>query len=342
MKSEIVTLLTAMGIEARRQGEDRRSGAYLRAATSIARQTDFEALLEGGRLRDIPGVGESIERTIRRFVDQGETPSWLPWPPSTEAVTPDVEIPPSFPRAPFGDAPDLHCHTTWSDGTLTIDEVVAFARAMGAHAIGISDHSGSLKVARGLDPDAVRAQWADIERVQAANPDILILRGTECDILRDGSLDHPDDLLGEFDYVIGSVHSHMKLPRREQTERYLTALENPYLTVLGHPTTRMLNKRPPADVDLEAVFEKAAEMGVALEVNGSPRRKDLDAGLAQQALEAGALLSLGSDGHSAHEMLQIANARRTAQRAGADEENLVNYRILEEVVARRGLALAYG
>lgn len=330
MKAEAVDLLTAMGLGMRRRGDLGRARAYMRAANAIARRDDFDELLAKDRLRAIPGIGPSIERTLKRFAETGERPDWAAQ-EAGEAGEDEglAEIPPAFFRAPFADAPDLHVHTTWSDGSLTLDEVVAFAKRLGAKAIGISDHSGSLGIARGLKPDEVRAQWADIARVQAAHPDIRILKGTECDILRDGTLDHPKDILRGFDYVIGSVHSQLRLPRKEQTARMLAALDQEHLTVLGHPTTRVPNRRPRADLDLPRVFEKAAERRVALEVNGNPGRIDLDVDLAVDALAAGARLSLASDGHSAYEMLSFAIARTMAEEAGAKRDDLVNYDLLE-------------
>jgi histidinol phosphatase-like PHP family hydrolase len=331
-RAAVVELLTLMGGAMRERGDLRRAGAYLRAANSVARAPDFEAKLKTGRLRDIPGIGPSIEKTIQAFDATGEKPDWI-----AEGATrlhaggagvEVEEIPPWFHGAPFADAPDLHCHTTWSDGSLTIDEVAVFAKRLGAKAIGISDHSGSLGIARGLKPPEVLLQWADVERVRAAHPDLRILRGTECDVLRDGRLDHPEELLAGFDYVIGSLHSQLKLPKKEQTERVLAALDSPHLTILGHPTTAVPGRREPANLDLGAIFEKAAKRGVAMEVNGNPGRLDLPVTLAKKALAAGCKLSLGSDGHSAWEMLHVAKAKRMAAEAGATEKDIVNYRFL--------------
>jgi histidinol phosphatase-like PHP family hydrolase len=331
----------------RRRGDDRRAGAYSRAAQSIERSgADVVALARAGKLRSISGIGESIERTLTKFLLEGKTPEWLG---SADVSAggdgaPDDALFPEPPKryheAPLQGAPDLHCHTTWSDGTLDLEDVVVFARKLGEPAIGISDHSGSLRIANGLRPDEVRAQWAEIDRVQEKHPDILVLKGTECDILRDGRLDHPDDILEGFDYVIGSLHSQLKLPLEEQTARVLAALEDPHLTILGHPTTRVPNHRPRANLDLARVFEKAALNEVALEVNGNPGRIDLDAELALQALQAGAKLSLGSDGHSAWEMLALERARTLAGEAGAREEDVVNYGVLARVAERRGVRLA--
>lgn len=333
MKAEVVKLLTAMAKWQRRSGEVRRAGAYLRAASAIEKRADFEDLYARKALRTIPGIGESIERTIVSFVEHQKVPEWLGSGELDAAAEDDEAVLPKVPRsyheAPFPEAPDLHCHTTWSDGTLTLEEVVRFARDMGAQAIGISDHSGSLGIARGLKPDEVRAQWAEIERLQAEYPDILILKGTECDILRDGSLDHPEEILKGFDYVIGSLHSALKLDEEEQTERVLRALDRPYLTTLGHPTTAVPNRRAPANLDFERVFEKAAERGVALEINGNPGRLDLPVALAKKALAKGCKLALGSDGHSAWEMLSLETARRMAAQAGATPQDLVNYTLFE-------------
>ena len=350
-REEVVDLLTLMGGAMRRAGDLHRARAYARAATAVAEAEDFEGLLERRRLQDIPGIGPAIDRKILAFVEKGEKPAWAEGnaaPPKarpSNKVRPalDLEavgvVPKSYHEAPFQDAPDLHCHTTWSDGTLPLEEVVAFARRLGAKAIGISDHSGSLHVANGLKPAEVVAQWAAIDKLQEENPDVRILKGTECDILRDGTLDHPEHLLTGFDYVIGSLHSQLRLPGKEQTARVLNALEQPHITILGHPTTAVPGRRPPANVDWPRVFEKAAERGVALEVNGNPGRLDLPVKLAKQALDAGCRLSLGSDGHSAREMLALEKARRMAEKAGATEADIVNFDVLERATpTKRGRA----
>lgn len=341
-KSDAIALLKAMAKAMRHKGDDRRAGAYTRAAQSLERTSeDFAQLIADRRLRTLPGVGESIERTIILFALTGEVPEGLG---ITVGAGGDDESglpepPASYHAAPYRAAPDLHCHTTWSDGTMDLEDVVLFARKLGERAIGISDHSGSLKIARGLSPDDVRAQWAQIDRLQEKYPDIAILKGTECDILRNGRLDHPPEILAGFDYVIGSLHSQLKLTKAEQTERVLRALDEPHLTIFGHPTTRVPGRRPPAALDLAKVFEKAAVNNIALEVNGNPGRLDLDADLARQALAAGARISLGSDAHSAWEMLALENARRIAHDAGARDAQIVNDAVLTSAAKARGLPL---
>lgn len=335
LRASVVDLLTAMGHAKKRRGDTGRARAYLAAANAIARRADFDDVARAGKLRSIPGIGPSIEGTLTRFIASGEKPDWLSGAdeesPGTTVFPP---VPKGFADAPFLEAPDLHVHTTWSDGTLTIDEVVAYARQLGAASVGLSDHSGSLHIARGLKPAEVLEQWKDIARVQSAHPDVLILRGTECDILRDGTLDHPREILEGFDYVIGSLHSQLKLPLADQTDRVMRALQDPHLTIWGHPTTRVPGYRPRANLDLGKVFAEAARRGVALEVNGNPGRLDLDAPLARQALAAGARLSLGSDAHSAREMLAIRKAREIAAEAGAEAKDLANLEVLRATQKR--------
>lgn len=360
MRERVVKLLREMADAMRKAGDRHRVRAYSRAADNVEKRQDFDTLYERKRLQDIAGVGPAIEKKIVDFVEKGIRPDWLDdpgkLPPklrgsaaaqrgtgerarSSSAVTraraeaggiEEMEEPPEvYFDAPFGDAPDLHIHTTWSDGTLSLEEVVLWAKRLRAPAVGISDHSASLRIANGLREDEVREQWGEIALLQAKHPGIRILRGTECDIMRDGSLDHADKLLAEFDYVIGSLHSQLKLDKAEQTKRILRALDNEHLTILGHPTTRVPGRRPPANLDIDKIFEKAAERGIAMEVNGNPGRRDLDVPLAKRALAAGCKLAVTSDGHSAYEMLSVAVAKVMAQEAGAKKRDIVNYDIVK-------------
>ncbi|HVL87532.1 MAG TPA: PHP domain-containing protein [Candidatus Thermoplasmatota archaeon] len=328
MKADVVDLLVGMGLARRLEGDEQRARAYLRAANEIARtdEATFEMRVQAGDLRAIRGVGPSIERTIRGFLERGRRPERLPSSPEVVSAL-SQGIAPSllWQEAPLAGAPDLHCHTNWSDGVMTLDELAAYAKRLGQKAIGVSDHSGSLAIARGLAPHEVRAQWAEIDRVQSAHPELRILKGTECDILADGTLDHPSEILRGFDYVIGSLHSKLRDPEPVQTERVLTALAQSHLTILGHPTTRVPGRRPPANLDLDEVFAEAARRGIALEVNGNPGRMDLEPRLAAQALSAGARLSLGSDAHYPSELYALATARGLAGEAGARPRDIRNF-----------------
>ncbi len=179
----------------------------------------------------------------------------------------------------------FHCHTDWSDGNATLEEMAEAARAAGLSYLGIADHSRSAGYAGGLTIDRVRAQWEEIDALNRRyRKTFRLFKGTECDILGDGALDYPDDLLDGFDYVVASVHSRFNLPREEMTERIVRAVRNPRVTMLGHPTGRLLLARDGYAVDLDAVIEAAAEAGTMIEINANPHRLDLDAPHCRRAL----------------------------------------------------------
>ena len=191
----------------------------------------------------------------------------------------------------------LHCHSSYSDGTTSIRELVIAAQARGWSYLGISDHSASAAYAGGLDRDAVFRQHDEIDALNAEMKGFRILKGIEADILADGTVDYGDDLLDRFDYVIGSIHSRFSMGREQMTERILKAMSDPRLTILGHPTGRLILTREPFPVDIDAIIEKAVESGIALELNADPHRLDLDWRLVQQARARGATIELGPDAH---------------------------------------------
>ena len=189
--------------------------------------------------------------------------------------------PPELREAPFrGDPPpllelsdirgDLHCHTTWSDGRQSVREMAAAAQARGYQYLAICDHTVSVGVVPGLDADALRRQGEEIAEANAEVAPFRILRGTECDILPDGSLDLPDDVLAELDWVQASVHAGQRRSREDLTAQVTEAMRHPAVSCLSHPTGRLIGRRPPNALDLDRVFEVAVETGVALEVNGLP------------------------------------------------------------------------
>ncbi|HMO86226.1 MAG TPA: DNA polymerase/3'-5' exonuclease PolX, partial [Lacipirellulaceae bacterium] len=171
---------------------------------------------------------------------------------------------------------DLHMHTTASDGHATLDEMIEAARSRGLEYIAITDHSQRVSMARGLDPDRLRRQWREIDEVRRRYEDIQVLKGIECDILERGGLDLPDDVLAEADWVIASVHYGQNQPRQQITDRILEALANPHVHVIAHPTGRLIGRRDPYEVDLDAVMSAAAQEGKLLELNANPMRLDLD------------------------------------------------------------------
>ena len=192
----------------------------------------------------------------------------------------------------------LHCHSRYSDGTASIAELAEAAQRRGWSYIGISDHSESAFYAGGLSREAVLAQHEEIDRVNDALDGFRVLKGIEADILADGRVDYDASMLERFDYVIGSIHSRFSMSGAQMTERVLAALDDPHLTILGHPTGRLLLTREPYALDMDAVIEKAGERGVALELNADPHRLDLDWRYCHAAKRSGAMIEIGPDAHS--------------------------------------------
>jgi DNA polymerase (family X) len=235
---------------------------------------------------------------------------------------------------------DLHCHSTWSDGKASIEEMAVAARERGYDYLAICDHTVSVGAVPGLDADGVRRQGEEIAAVNERLAPFRVLRGTECDIRRDGSLDLPDDVLAELDWVQASVHGGQRGSREELTKRVLTALDSPYVSCLSHPTGRLINHRPPNAVDLEAVFARLAEQGRAVEVNGLPDRLDLRDEHVRLAREAGVPIVVNTDGHSVRGLGNMRLAVATARRGLAGPDDVLNTQPLGEVLARRfGTAL---
>ena len=192
----------------------------------------------------------------------------------------------------------LHCHTQYSDGTGTVRELAEACRALGYEYVGITDHSGAAAYAGGLTADSLLRQADEIDALNASGLGIRVLKGVEADILQDGSLEYPPVVLNRLDFVIASVHSRFNLDRAAMTARIVAAMQNPYVTIIGHPTGRLLLQREPYDLDLDIVLATAAERGVALEINADPHRLDLGWRHLTRARELGARVSIGADAHS--------------------------------------------
>ena len=218
----------------------------------------------------------------------------------------------------------VHCHSTWSDGKATLEEMVRKAGALGAEFITITDHSSAAHYANGLNLDRLKAQWDEIARVQEAVPNVRILRGSEVDILEDGALDWPDTVLEKLDVVICSVHQRFKLDLEKQTARIRRALEHPLCGVWGHPTGRYLGDREPMPGKWEELIAIAAERGVVIECNGTPHRLDFGAELLRVANKHGAKISLSVDAHSTKELENLHYAVGTARRAWTEKARVVN------------------
>jgi DNA polymerase (family 10) len=226
---------------------------------------------------------------------------------------------------------DLHAHTDWSDGHHPLERLVEAAQARGYEYIVVSDHSRSAAVAKGLSVDELRAQRQKIRDLQPRYR-IRILAGTECDILADGSMDFPDEVLEELDVVLGAVHSRFKQARTEMTARIVRALENPHVDILAHPTGRRLGSRGPYEVDLEAVLGAARRHGKAVEINASPERLDLGDTHARRAAELGVPLAISTDTHYLANLDNLELGLGVARRAWIGAGQVLNARPLDALL----------
>ncbi len=219
---------------------------------------------------------------------------------------------------------DLHMHSTWSDGKCSIEEMAIACAARGYQYMVISDHSKALAMTGGLDAYRLRLQWKEIDGVRKRHPEIHILRSMEVDILGDGSLDLEDEMLAGLDLVLVSLHSRFDLPSAQQTERVLKALEHRQVNVFCHPTARMINRRKPVEMDLDLILRRAAELGVAVELNSSPHRLDLKDTHLVLARELGCKIVIDTDAHHTRELDQIRYGVEQARRAGLAAADVLN------------------
>ncbi|MBX3134116.1 MAG: hypothetical protein KF689_12115 [Gemmatimonadaceae bacterium] len=237
----------------------------------------------------------------------------------------------------------LHCHSQYSDGGATIAELAAAARSYGWSYLGVSDHSQSAFYAGGLDAESLARQHDEIDAINASFPDFRVLKGVEADILPCGRIDYPTEVLDRFDYVIASVHSRFGMNETQMTERVLKALDDPHISVLGHPTGRLLLTREPYAIDMDAVLEKAGRLGVAVELNADPHRLDLDWRLAKLARKYGAKIEIGPDAHSVDGLENMALGIGMARKAWLRPDDVINTRSAEtfvEFATRRRRAAA--
>jgi DNA polymerase (family 10) len=226
----------------------------------------------------------------------------------------------------------LHCHSSYSDGSTTIAEMADAARKRGWSYIGISDHSQAASYAGGLDREAVLRQHEEIDGLNAKLEGFRVLKGIEADILADGTVDYGDEFLDRFEYVIGSIHSRFGMGQAEMTERILKAMSDPRLTIIGHPTGRLLLRREPFAVDMDAIMELAAEKGIALELNCDPNRLDLDWRWLQLARQRGVTIEVGPDAHSPAELSFVDFGIQIARKGWLEKANVVNTRNANDVL----------
>ncbi len=219
---------------------------------------------------------------------------------------------------------ELHSHSTSSDGSDSIEQMAIAARDRGYQYLGITDHSQSLKIARGVSIEALWRQIRFIDDLNGRLSGIRILKSAEVDILVNGALDYPDDLLRELDYTVCSIHSQFNLEKKQQTDRILRAMDNRYFNILGHATGRRLLKRPGYAIDIEPIIAHAKQTGCYFEINSSPERLDLSAENARLASAAGIKIAISTDAHSTRELDMIRNGIEQARRAGLEKASILN------------------
>lgn len=297
-----VALLASTGAEAHvRQLESRRGGIDALAHSKTPLTTEVAAYRKLGLPLIPPELREGGNEVTRAARD---------------------ELPTLIARADIRG--ELHCHTTASDGAQTIEQMAAAARERGYSYLGITDHSQSLKIAGGVSIADLRKQLRRIDRSNAKLRGIRLLKSAEVDILGDGTLDYPDDLLAELDYTVCSIHSRFGLNREQQTARILRAMDNPHFTILGHATGRLLLRRPGYEIDFERIVTHAKARGCFFEINSSPDRLDLSAAHARLARDAGIKIAIDTDAHSAAEFDFISCGLDVARRAGLEKADVLN------------------
>jgi DNA polymerase (family 10) len=280
-------------------------------------------------------VNAVMER-INDLVDQPEGEDFiykkasLPWmPPELREGTAFIN------KAEANNLPDLidfydlkgalHNHSTWSDGINTLEEMALYCRdEMKLNYLGICDHSKSAFYAKGLSMERVLQQQEEIDYLNKKITDFHIFKGIESDILSDGSLDYPDEILERFDFIVASVHSNIKMDKEKATTRIIKAIENPHTTILGHPTGRLLLSRKGYEIDYEKVIDACAANNVAIEINANPFRLDLDWRWYQYAIEKGVWLSINPDAHRVEGFKDIAYGVLAARKGGLTKENCLN------------------
>ena len=226
---------------------------------------------------------------------------------------------------------DLHVHSDWTDGTVAIAEMAAAAQARGYEYIALTDHSRRVAMTHGLDPARLARQIREIDRLNEKFENFTILKGIEVDILKDGSLDLPDSSLAKLDVVVAAVHSHFDLPRKTQTDRVVRALENRHVSILAHPTGRLIGEREPYDIDMDLVISAARKAGCYLEINAEPERLDLNDLHAHAAKLAGLKLAVSTDAHSIDALQFMRFGIDQARRAWLTASDVLNSRPLAEL-----------
>ncbi len=226
----------------------------------------------------------------------------------------------------------FHCHTTASDGLHSLEQMADGARALGWDYLGIADHSRSAAYAGGLTEEKLKTQWKEIDELNARTAGFRVLKGTECDILPEGDLDWPDRVLAGCEYVVASVHSGFRQSEAEMTRRIIKALKNRHVTMLGHPTGRLLLARDPYPVDMMKVIQAAADYGKIIEINAHPSRLDLDWRLCRAARDRGVMLAINPDAHTVDGLRDVRYGVGVARKGWLERVHVLNAQRLTSVL----------
>jgi putative hydrolase len=307
----------------RQLAESYRVRAFRRAAESIAgmEPATLGDLVESGRIREIPGVGDVTAKVIAEAV-RGDVPAYLQ--ALEDEPQPELgEIASLYLKLLQG---DCHSHSDWSDGGSSIADMATAAKDLGHAYLALTDHSPRLTVAHGLDAERLRKQLAIVDELNRELSPFRILKGIEVDILEDGTLDQDEDLLDELDVVVASVHSKLSMEERFMTRRMVAAIENPHTDILGHCTGRKLvgRGRRPSSFDADTVFRACASTGTAVEINSRPERRDPPKELLESAVAAGCLISIDTDAHAPGQLEWLGLGCKQAAEAAVPPERIVN------------------
>ena len=296
------------------------------------RINEYGVFREGEEAKGDP-VGERLGGDREEDVFQAVGLSWIPPVLREDRGETEAAREGRLPRlvSPGDIRGDLQMHSTWSDGKNSLKEMAQACQELGYEYLAVTDHSQAVTVARGLRPDRVRAQWGEMEEVRQEVPGVRLFRSLEIDILKDGSLDMPDDILDELDLVLVSVHSFMDMDRATMTRRVIRAMEHPGVDILAHPTGRILNRRRPFELDVEEVLQAAAALDVAVELNAHPKRLDLHDLHLRRAKELGVKVAINTDAHSTRELLLMSYGVDQACRGWLEPEDVLNTLPLAEM-----------
>jgi putative hydrolase len=324
-------VLSEIGYLLRQNEAERfRAKAFAAAAWSIViSRPDVEALHKSNALTTIEGVGPGIAKVLAGLIETGQSTYLDRLRTEMGQTSRDDESHIDLSQYQG----DVHSHTNWSDGKATMLEMAQGAQAMGYRYLGITDHSPRIAVVHGLGAERLLEQSRELADVQSKVEDVTLLQGIEVDILEDGALDLPNEVLELLDVVIASPHVKLRQEPSAMTERMLRAVSNPHVDVIGHPTGRRPGSREGASYDFEAVFKEAAKNKVALEIDCDPARMDLSPEMARLALECGCNFTLDADAHMPVELFYVPMAAWMARRAGIPQDRILNFLDVDELTS---------